>query len=251
MDIKIFGERNTATNALGQLIKINSNTKLHPGTMAELDKVALKRTQYMKKFGLGNQRIENVIDKVFDAQPIEHSWKHSTTYFNNKNIPSNTHFVFMVRHPISWFVSLYKNPYHCLIEKPKTLVDFYSCQWKTVRRDNLEKKFYRPIELYAEKLKSYRDFISILESREIGYTLLKFEDFVTNQKACLEQLRENLNEPTSNFSELKKSTKDSTKNLEYYRDYYTKELWRDELDPNFLNLFEFDEDLLVWTNYQL
>ena len=34
--VKIFGERNTATNALRQLIQMNSQSKLSPGTLGEL-----------------------------------------------------------------------------------------------------------------------------------------------------------------------------------------------------------------------
>lgn len=251
MKIKIFGERNTGTNALTKILKDNSHSFIHPGTMAELDVQTLELTNNLKKIGASVAEIETLIDGTFEGRLIEEMWKHSATYPNADNIPSDTHFVFMVRHPISWFFSFYKNPYHCLIEQPKSQLGFYDCDWKTVGRDNLPQKFYKPVELYAEKLKSYRSFIDLLDEDKTRYTILNFEDMILDQKSCFDKLSNYLTIPALRFKELRKSTKNSKKDLNFYRQYYREEKWRDEIDATLLNSFEFDKVLLAWLNYKL
>ncbi len=49
MKIKIFGERNTGTNALTKILRDNSHSVIHPGTMAELDVQALEWANSLKK----------------------------------------------------------------------------------------------------------------------------------------------------------------------------------------------------------
>ncbi|MEH6474906.1 MAG: hypothetical protein V7727_04420 [Sneathiella sp.] len=83
MKIKIFGERNTGTNALTNIVKDNSHSVIHPGTMAELDVPTLELTNNLKQTGASVAEIETLIDGTFEGRPIEETWKHSATYPKN------------------------------------------------------------------------------------------------------------------------------------------------------------------------
>lgn len=251
MNIKIFGERNTSTNALTQIIRENSSSIVHPGAIAEMGLLATKRTQIERRLGASKQRIEDIIDKVFDKRPIEHQWKHCATNFSSIDRSCNTHFIFTIRHPLSWLISLHKNPYHCLIELPNNLNEFSQCQWKTVGRERLDKASLTPIKLYENKISSYLSFIKILESKRLSYTVLKFEDLIIGQRECFENISPYLDNPSQTFSEVTKSTKESDKNLDYYKVYYGRELWKEKVDSAFLDDFCFNDTLLNWMNYSL
>ena len=70
MAVKIFGERNTGTNALLQLLKLNSESEFHPGTMSELDYYAAKKTAVLQSLGLKPEKREKMTDKVFEGRPL-------------------------------------------------------------------------------------------------------------------------------------------------------------------------------------
>ena len=231
MKIKVFGERNTGTNALVSVLRNNSRSIVFPGTLAEISPLTQKKLAVMAKLGMARSRREKAIDKVFHGRPIIEQWKHAATYFDINTVSNGVHFVFMVRDPLSWLVGLYKKPHHMLTDKPDGLLDFAEMNWHTVGRDNLPKETYKPLEMYAAKLCSYRDLIGKLERKSIDYTIVKFEDFVRSQKDIFEKISFYLDDATDEFKELTKSTKDANKDSNYYRKYYSKEVWRDEF-PN-------------------
>ena len=85
---------------------------------------------------------------------------------------------------------------------------------------------YKPLELYVEKLKSYFQLINQLEKRNMSYSVVKFEDFVTNQQRVFEVLSPVLDAPSLNFSELVQSTKEKGKDSNFYASYYSNEVWK-------------------------
>lgn len=251
MKIKIFGERNTSTNALSQLIKSNSSSLVFPGTVIELDLKAAEQLSVERLKGASKQTLENLTDQVFSQRLLEQQWKHCATLFDSIEIPSHTHFIFTIRHPLSWLVSLYKNPYHSLITLPGTLAAFSQCQWKTVKRERLEQASFTPLELYERKLQSYLAFMKRLEAEGSSYSVLKFEDLILKQEACFEKIAPNLDQASESFQVLTTATKRSGKDLDHYKEYYGKELWKQEIDPQFLREFRFNAQLLEWMGYTI
>ena len=117
MKYKIFGERNTGTNALLKMLKRNSKSDFFPGTMAEISPMTELKISLLQKAGLNTKAKEAMIDKVFYGRSPLERWKHSTTNFSLDGL-DETHFIFTVRDPRSWLIGLFKKPYHILVDKP-------------------------------------------------------------------------------------------------------------------------------------
>ncbi|WP_395689188.1 hypothetical protein [Aestuariivirga sp.] len=248
MQIKIFGERNSGTNALAAMIGANSASRLLPGTIPELNTETAKHVARMRRNGCSVHMIESEIDHAFKDQSINHQWKHTATNFDLYDIPADTHYVFIVRNPLSWVLSLFKSPYHILVERPQSFEAFYSMSWKTLGRDNLAYEWCKPIDLYKFKLQSYRSFIYRLLGANRSFTILHFEKLIQRQETCFFQLRPYLDNPAVIFSEFTRSTKDHTKSLSHYKQYYGSEEWRQEIEPAILDEYTFDEDL--WSFFE-
>lgn len=249
MKIKIFGERNTSTNALQQLLLNNSSSYLHPGTMEEIDKVATDKWNLLSNMRAPARFMESIYDDVFDDKPPTQQWKHAATCFEDVADFEGTHIVFTVRHPMSWLLALHKNPYHSLFVPPASFSEFIDSKWKVLRRDRLGELTLSPVSLYEEKIRSYIDLAGKLDRNGLTYSVLKFEDLVLNQKGALERLVSFLDGPNPRFAPLTSSTKSDALNLDYYMTYYGEERWKDEIDASVFGRVKFDSNLMRWLNY--
>ena len=133
--VKIFGERNTATNALRQLIQMNSQSKLSPGTLGELYPVRAEVLRRLRRIGLPSEVAERYTDFMFAGNSPLKSWKHAATHFALEEI-EGVHFIFTVREPKSWLVGLFRKPYHKRGTVPKNLTEFSEAKWRVVDREN-------------------------------------------------------------------------------------------------------------------
>jgi hypothetical protein len=247
--IKIFGERNTGTNALKAAIELNSSSIVCPGTVTELSRAITYKLRLMKSLGFDDLSCERAIDAYFAGKAINEQWKHCATYFESQEIDGETHFIFMVRNPLSWLLSLYKNPYHMMLPEGVAFQTFCDTNWRLLGRDNLSLESCKPLELYQAKLKSYLSFFEILERVGARFTVFRFEDFVNDQIKCLESLRSALDKPLNHFSEYRQSTKNSDKSLEFYKAYYGKEKWKEEISEAFIDTHVLDDSLLEQFGY--
>lgn len=249
MKVKIFGERNTGTNLISQLLKQNFMVELCPGTVSEISPELLAKLKNLRETGATMQEEENFIDTVFANRPPMEWWKHSATRFSADEV-DDIHLIFTTREPLSWLVGLYRSPHHILIDKPHNLLDFSQSDWQVVGRDNVEKRFYTPLRLYAEKLKSYRSLIRKLEVRHISHTLIKFEEAVTDQNSIYRMLT-NIFEPVPGaFKEIAQSTKDRNKNSAFYASYYASETWREEFPEIHAVQNPIDEELSSFFGFE-
>ena len=230
MSVKIFGERNTGTNALLQLLKINSESEFHPGTMSELAYYTARKMAVLQSLGLKAEKREKMIDKVFEGRPLLQRWKHSATNVTLDELEAieDARFIFTVRSPLSWLVGLYKRPYHIQTERSHSLTAFAEGNWIPVKRENLTADFYKPLDLLEEKWKSYVNLMQRLECKGIRYKIVKFEDFVVDQYNVFESLKGFVGVPEASFRELRQSTKEKNKDSKYYATYYANEVWRSE-----------------------
>ena len=83
-------------------------------------------------------------------------------------------------------MGLFRKPYHKGDSAQKSDRIFGSEMAGCGQRKR-EKMHYKPLDLYAEKLDSYLNLINLIEQkrneRSLTYSVVKFEDFVTDQKA--------------------------------------------------------------------
>lgn len=223
---KVFGERNTGTNALKQVIERNSDSRCLPSVETDLNPLAWKlwaRSYVARRFR--NRRF----DAIFAGCAPQETWKHCATNFRDASDFRNTLVLFTVRHPGSWLLSLFRNPYQRLGPVPDSFSEFLDHRWETVGRELLGGVSFRPLELYQAKVRSYLEFKSVLAEAQVHSHFVRFEDLVMDQENVFSGLRPELSNPAPVFAELTDSTKSRKKDLAYYRRYYGQELWREEL----------------------
>lgn len=230
--IKIFGERNTSTNALKALIKKNSESHVLPSVAGELDPNIKTRLALAKRLRVPVQLREGMIDRVFARRGPLETWKHAATYFDDPYVFSDVHVVFCVRHPASWLLGLFRNPYHVFGPRPQSLKEFLNHRWKTVGRERLGRAETSAIPLYNQKLAAFSDLQKRLSDANLSYSVVRQEDFAVDQAEVFARLAPYLARPAAQFEALEASTKDKTKTIEYYKNYYGQEQWRDEIDAD-------------------
>jgi len=225
--VKIFGERNTGTNALRQIITGNSASRCLPSTSGELNRVIgrIGNTSWLP----GKKWRERLLDSAFEGRGPLCAWKHCATNFPDAAPFDDLLVLFIVRHPASWLVSLFKRPYQRLGRHPRSIADFLDSEWRTVGRERLGGAAFRPLELLQVKLDSYVNFARKLEQRGISHRFLRFEDLVLQQREVYSSIAPELESPRADFEELQASTKDPSKSLDDYRAYYGSERWREAL----------------------
>ena len=179
--VKIFGERNTGTNVLSQLIEKNSQSKCLPSTEPEIDEQAFLNAH--RPWILGRRMREWRFDRIFDGQDAVHSWKHCATNFEDVGIFRGVLVLITVRHPASWLSSLFQNPYQCLGRIPATFSEFIDFSWETNQRERLGRRSFKPIELYEAKIDSYLAFTERLSKADVAFRFVRFEDLVIAHRA--------------------------------------------------------------------
>lgn len=225
--VKVFGERNTGTNAVKRLIEQNSQSTCLPGTAGEIDPTAGRSIE--RSLWLSRRQRERRIDLIFAGQGPKFAWKHCAARFEDVSAFDGLLVLFLVRHPASWLLSFSKNPYNAVVRPPSNLARFLDFDWQTVARERLEQRRYKPLDLLATKIASYLMLAEQLAERGISYRFLRFEDLVLAQQQCFADLKSDLFGPAGEFRPLSQSTKTRRKNLRAYQKYYASEQWRGEL----------------------
>jgi hypothetical protein len=224
--VKVFGERNTGTHALTNIIELNSASRCLPSVAKDVDPQSAKRIG--SRFMTGRRR-EAIIDAIFARQDPLRSWKHRATNFDDVRPFEDVLVLFTVRHPASWLLSLWKHPYHALDRIPRDIGEFLDFPWRTVERDDLARRTLRPLDLYQEKLQANLALTQRLSAAAIAHRFVRFEDLILRQEAVFRDLAPDLVAPAPVFTEIRNSTKDPRKSLEFYASYYGEERWREEL----------------------
>ena len=208
MKVKIFGERNTGTRAIQRLLEQNLGATCMPGTERDL---------VPERFD-AIQKDEPAMDAVFAAVPAASAWKHTATYFDDASSLEDCRIVCTVRHPLSWLVGFFKRPYHHLAPVPDSIAEFAAQPWKTVKREHLGERSFKPLELYRQKLLSYR-------SLPFEVTFVRLEDIVLDLESVMASLGADTAVPVEG------STKpNDERSLSDIQAYYREERWREQLD---------------------
>lgn len=249
MDIKIFGERNTGTRAIVRIVRNNSKSIVYAKKQVEYFGNYRYLIAFAKFIKLKKTYIDNIIGHIYSKKDLVWQWKHCATNFETLGELKNVHFIFMVRDPLSWLHSFHKNPYEQLVEIPEKFGEFIHCEWKTSGRERMNKQVISPIKLYEAKLLHYRKFMRLLEDNGITYSIIRFEDLIRDQESEYQKIQPFLNSPNQYFEEFTESTKENSKNLDYYKNYYNNGLWRNEIPFEVRKNFHFNTELMDWLKY--
>ena len=243
--VKIYGERNTGTNYIDTLIRMNLETDL-------LNGIVPKHIQLMQRALPGKQFVR---DKYFELTYDKNlGWKHTTVKPESELrryeiLKEGVCFVTVTKNPYSWLLSLHRRPYHHYYGEKPDFVSFLRSPWKTVGRDNCESVLRDPIELWNIKNKSY------LRLKSVDAANITTESVIADPKALIDNLSDSfsISRSANYFSNLNESTKDKSKNYDYYNDYYLNERWKDELTDEAVAIINsrIDNSLLEYFGYKL
>jgi hypothetical protein len=220
--LKIYGERNTGTNYLHELIKLNLKIDILPGiaptSLQILDRLTFSgeftRDWYFKKTFDENLGWKHRFLKIDELLSIQHKLL-------------NVGFVCLIKNPYSWLISLYNSPHHYESRQKISFIEFLKCPLPLLDKDNLQIEEATPIQLWNLKNQSYYEL-----NEYFPMVLLKYESMLENPENAIDLINAsfNLTMKHIDFRNFIKSTKSaSEKDFEYYRKYYLDEIWQQKL----------------------
>ncbi len=244
--IKIYGERNTNTNYMSKLIKLNLNIKEVPGVVPPI-------VTKIQKIMPGNELVRDIYFYFTYGKNL--GWKHTCVKpqekLNKYKLTSSSLvFLTITKNPYSWLLSLYRRPYHQYYKDNLSFEEFLQCQWKTIGRDNIHNTVLSsPIELWNIKNKSYLQ----LDSNQVIHVTT--EDIFKDPEAIIENIsrKYSIERKAVEFINYERSTKDQSKDSSYYRDYYLSEKWREKLSKEAVSNINklIDKELMTYFGYRV
>ncbi len=250
MKVKVYGERGTGTKFLRQTLLRNGVADLWPGTIAELGlqgTVTFPGEHDMAAADRAAIR-EAMIDDVFArSYHLTLGWKHAAPDPERlAEAGRDTVFVVIVKNPYAWVQSMYRKPYHNLLDgNMASLATFIGFPWVCTARDNLRRHCADVIDLWNAKYGAYLD---LCERRE--GLLVRYESLVGDADT-LDRLRHHLGAPGP--WSLPTTVAGTEGDLASHRDHAGREGWRDGLDGPLIDALNrrLDHDLVRRLGYAI
>lgn len=225
--VKIFGERNSGTRAVTQMVrKVRGIRTCHDRERAlEPPAPATELREKIGEYYGGKWRRlydEALTDCQAQGNPGMARWKHAVAKYDESFADTAASVLFCIRNPYSWTVSFAKRPYHRKGPQAQSFVEFIDRPWMTVGREHAPAVVRSPLSLWNMKYASYAKFKT---EATIPNTLIKFENFVVNPVPYLVGKLDELGLPSAGVVSIEKSTKDE-RSLDDIRSYYLQEKWR-------------------------
>lgn len=231
--VKLFGERNTATRALKQmLIKADSVTlALAPDEQARAqeqralaDVTADIQDSY--KFEWRRLYLDASRDTGVPHDAPFRLWKHASPFWHDDYAHDDVSVIFMVRNPYSWALSMARKPYHMKAPRTADFEQFLSRPWLSERRDNCPILLRSVLHLWNHKLAAYQRFAMRARNAGVRCQFIRFEDFLADPSLALGQALWVMGIPPTGLEAVATSTKDASQRLSDLQDYYLTEGWR-------------------------
>lgn len=234
--IKVFGERNTGTRALLQMLGMQPEVSLRPvGAQAmlnlEANRELRERIDLMFAGRVRRQYRDAVLDLEHAGECPTLAWKHAAPDWDAAFVTKQAHVIFCVRNPYSWVISLAKHPYHKHDRRLNSLETFVEMPWLTMRRDNLAPILGSPLELWNRKNAAYLAFI---RAAEVPTVTMLFEEFVASPASEVRRMLGQFAIPFEGVQALQVSTKDN-RSVTEISVRYAQEEWRDCLNADLIN----------------
>jgi len=219
--LKIYGERNTGTSYLRELIVQNFEVECLTGSVP----------RRMQRLFPSSERASDLYFRVTEARNL--GWKHAVAptperLARSRRDPNRIVFVTLSKNPYAWLLSLHRHPYHAAL-RPGRFADFLCEAWPTVGRENAPSAYPNPIVMWNQKNASY------LALADYAMTLhCRYEDLIRDPIQFLHDFSRKHAIPSRGpaFRNITEATKrhDRGRTFEDYRDYYGNERWREDLD---------------------
>lgn len=245
--IKIYGERNSNTRYLSELLRLNLEAE-------EVRGVAPRFVRLAQSMAPGKN---SVIDFYFSiSYQTNLGWKHTCVkpaaeLADNALVKAGLVFLTVTKNPYSWLLSLHRRPYHNKAneDEPVDFETFLKTPWPTLGRDDTAPVIDNPVVLWNIKNRSYLG----LPEQQTLHT--RTEDYFEDPAAIIEKISETFSIPrrTPDFANYERSTKDQSRDSAYYRDYYLNERWREKLSSSAIKLINqsLDKELVRHFDYRV
>lgn len=243
--IKIYGERNSGTIYLSELLRLNLQIQ-------ELRGFVPWPVHALQLLLPGREAVRDAwFARTF---PRNLGWKHrcappATELMQHAIVSGRVHFVTITKNPYSWLLSMHRRPYHQYYKTKLTFEEFLLTPWPTTRRDGTAEVLSGPVELWNIKNRSYRQLAD-----RLPVINLRYEDLLGQPEEWLNRIQTqfDLQRRTTEFRNFQQSTKDSDRDSSWYKDYYLKERWRSKLSVDAVDIINrlLDHDLRQAFGYQ-
>ena len=245
--IKLFGERNTATRAVNQMLSstdgvtlINSKHPDEPGNVEWANLVAsinlYTQDDWRKVY------MDALRDNVAHFNAPLAMWKHAAPHWDDAFVDQDVCTIFCVCNPYSWALSIAYKPYQMKACRTDDFLTFIKRPWLTERRDNTGIILRSVMDLWNKKLRAYANFADQTELSNGKYAYLRFEDLVENPTAALSKTLCVFGASVAP-DPISESTKNHGKPLSELQKYYDNEEWRNRLTAPTMQVIN---DLLDW-----
>ncbi len=245
--IKVFGERNTGTRAVMEMVRALEGATINTPVTKEPDLDYLE--EQIKKTIKGFHR-ELYVDAILDVrrkrQAGVSAWKHAAPVVDDSYAAHGCSVLFLVRDPYSWIKSLTRRPYHIRAPRLDSVEDFIQRPWLCMERDNIDRVLISPMNLWNEKLRAY---LAFAEEAPVPSTVLHFENFVIDPVAALGQALARFGVAVDGLREIDQSTKNGGRSAAERREYYKNAIWKRELTPRAARLVNQHVDWGVAANF--
>ena len=234
--LKIYGERNSGTTYLHNLVARNLKVRPLAGEVPDWVHNLARRSAGIAKLASsprGRQVDEAIKDWWFEMTfPLNLGWKHmavpSPDLLSKYSISHSTHFIALVKNPYSWLLSLHRRPYHLYDAKDLPIHDFVSTPVACLGRENMPSAYLSPVELWNHKMASY-----IRLCMAFPTLVIKYEELLRSPLTIVRSISKSLhgNFESSEFENIHLSSKPTrTNTYDDYRKYYLTEQWRSDLN---------------------
>jgi len=220
--IKLYGERNSATNYLRILIDLNIDVRQLRGVVPEyvaLLQLLLPGREWLCDFYFSLTTERNL------------GWKHSCAD-PFLPPPESVGIVTMTKNPYAWLLSLHRSPHHHPASRKVDFETFLQKPWRCTGRDRCGEWLGNPIELWNLKNRSY------LKAERFRALNLTAEALLSAPDQVIERIRDHfdLSLKRVSFINHDASTSDPGRSFEDHRRYYLAEAWREQLDDQSVSI---------------
>jgi len=192
LNIKLFGERNTATRAVKQMLRNTDgvqmfNTK-RPDEVGNVEwaNMVASINLYITD-GWRRVYMDALRDNVAHHNVPLAMWKHAAPVWDDAFVDQDVATIFCVRNPYSWALSMARKPYHMKATRTGDFLTFIKRPWLTERRDNVDIVLRSVMDLWTQKMRAYAEFADQAELSGGRYAYVRFEDFIDDPAGALAQ----------------------------------------------------------------
>jgi hypothetical protein len=211
--LKIYGERNTGTNYVSQLLQINLNVPLLLGVAPE------------------QCETEQAKDAYFAATYANNlGWKHGAApdaHILADPRYDGIRFVTVSKNVYPWLLSFFRRPYHHP-NAGKNFSQFIRSPVPLLGRDRIAGPFANPVLLWTTK---YQSYFRLPQDRHIH---IRYEAVLNDPRGFIEEVaRRFAFEKSANFfTNVDSSTKGTKQQFSDYQRFYLDEQWKPRFSPD-------------------